>query len=385
LRSPWAPTARSTWPGWRRTLRAGYSAPTAIPRSASVTRAHPAAPDGSLDKSFNGNGRVVLRIGTYYDDEDTYGEIAFKSIALQGDGKIVMRADGGWDLARINPDGTLDDSFRGTPAIAVLPVSAPPTGANFQGLWWNAGEPGWNISFSHQGDVVFATWATYDFLGKPTWLSMTATRFAAASYVGTLYQTTGPAYTSLPFDASRVKASVAGEAILVFSSGNEARLVYQALDYLGTKNIARYVYGSEVPTCTWGELDDLTRATNLQDLWYASPAGSEPGWGVSIADQGGVLAVTWLTYDLEGSPTWFFGAANTVFPGEYEGKLYQMSGPWLGTRSANSRPVSGRQVGRVGFSSNDGNHLYFTTEVDGFRQEKILTRYVFSGSGTACK
>ena len=43
--------------------------------------------------------------------------------------------------------------------------------ANYQGLWWNPpAESGWGINFAHQGDIIFATWFTYDAAGKPWWL-----------------------------------------------------------------------------------------------------------------------------------------------------------------------------------------------------------------------
>ena len=54
--------------------------------------------------------------------------------------------------------------------------------ANYQGLFWNApagSESGWGINFAHQGDVIFATWFTYDATGKALWLSMTANKTAA--------------------------------------------------------------------------------------------------------------------------------------------------------------------------------------------------------------
>ena len=51
-------------------------------------------------------------------------------------------------------------------------------------------ESGWGINFAHQGDVIFASWFTYDMTGKGWWLVMTAnntggqrfTRDAAGSH-----------------------------------------------------------------------------------------------------------------------------------------------------------------------------------------------------------
>jgi len=58
-------------------------------------------PDGSLDTSFGVGGKVVTDLGVGY------------SVALQPDGKIVVAGTGGggFGVARYNPDGSLDPSF----------------------------------------------------------------------------------------------------------------------------------------------------------------------------------------------------------------------------------------------------------------------------------
>ena len=58
------------------------------------------------------------------------------------------------------------------------------TGANYQGLWWNApawSESGWGINFAHQGSDIFATWFTYGADGSPLWQSATAVKKCQAS------------------------------------------------------------------------------------------------------------------------------------------------------------------------------------------------------------
>ena len=72
-------------------------------------------------------------------------------------------------------------------------VSTAPS-VNYHGLWWNSpagSESGWGINFAHQGNLLFATWFTYDASGKGLWLSMTASKLDN-TYIGTLYQTGGP-------------------------------------------------------------------------------------------------------------------------------------------------------------------------------------------------
>lgn len=69
-------------------------------------------PDGSLDTSFNGSGKVTTAIGT--------GNEQANAVALQADGKIVLAGytynGSNYDFAvvRYNPGGSLDTSFNGS-------------------------------------------------------------------------------------------------------------------------------------------------------------------------------------------------------------------------------------------------------------------------------
>jgi hypothetical protein len=70
------------------------------------------------------------------------------------------------------------------PGQGLLPVCAfgtaladLPLAANYQSLWWathgsdlGGDESGWGINFTHHGNVIFATWFTYDVNGKGWWL-----------------------------------------------------------------------------------------------------------------------------------------------------------------------------------------------------------------------
>jgi uncharacterized delta-60 repeat protein len=73
-------------------------------------------PDGTLDPTFNGTGKVLTDFSIGFEGRDT----AY-ALAIQSDGKIVAAgaaedANGSSDfaLARYNPDGTLDPTFNAT-------------------------------------------------------------------------------------------------------------------------------------------------------------------------------------------------------------------------------------------------------------------------------
>jgi uncharacterized delta-60 repeat protein len=59
-------------------------------------------PDGNLDTTFSGDGKVTA----------DFGDVV-RSVTVQADGKILVAGygDGGFALARYNPDGSLDTSF----------------------------------------------------------------------------------------------------------------------------------------------------------------------------------------------------------------------------------------------------------------------------------
>jgi len=171
--------------------------------------------------------------------------------------------------------------------LLASPLDAAPA-ANYQGLWWRSpaeSESGWGINFAHQGDVIFATWFTYDLTGKGMWLVMAATKTASGAYTGTLYRGTGgPAFDAVPFppvgSPGGAAGSVVGTGSLTFTDADNGSFAYTVNGIAQTKAITREVFGS-LPTCVFGAQPDLALATNYQDLWWAAPAESQSGWGIT--------------------------------------------------------------------------------------------------------
>jgi hypothetical protein len=114
---------------------------------------------------------------------------------------------------------TSDGPYR-IPLRANGTAESLPAAANYDGLW-NAvptnSESGWGINFAHQGDVIFATWFTYDAAGKAWWLTMSASRTAENAYRGTLYETRGPAFNAVPFNPGAVSYRAVGVGALTFT------------------------------------------------------------------------------------------------------------------------------------------------------------------------
>ncbi len=85
-------------------VAAGYSYNDGIGISFGVVRYNP---NGSLDTSFNGTGKVIT----------SFGSSIANDLAIQADGKIVVAGSSGnnsFAIVRYNADGSLDTTFNGT-------------------------------------------------------------------------------------------------------------------------------------------------------------------------------------------------------------------------------------------------------------------------------
>jgi hypothetical protein len=276
--------------------------------------------------------------------------------------------------------------------VCILPLAA---GDNYEGLWWAyppGSESGWGINFAHQGDVIFATWFTYDANGKAWWLVMTAPKTAQGVYSGTLYRTVGEPFFSQFTEPGA--ATAVGTGTLTFSGPTMGTFSYQVTDGANvatqTKAIVLETFGP-VPTCVWGRQVDLTKATNFQDLWWAAPAGSESGWGVNLTQQGTTIFATWFTYSANYNPLWLSVTAPQTGPKTYSGTLYLTNGPAFGSARFDPAKVGVRAVGTATFTFSDGNNGTFASSVDlgdgvnKGNQTKAITRQVFRAPGTVCQ
>ena len=132
-------------------------------------------------------------------------------------------------------------------------------------------------------------------------------------------------------------------------------------------------------------MSNLALATNYQDVWSNAPSGSESGWAVNLAHQGGFIFAIWLTYDVDGTPLWLSatlvkGPAGSV----YAGTLYRTTGPPFSATPFDPTKVTLSPVGTASLTFADGNHGTFSYNVSGAAQTKQISRYVFREPGTVC-
>ncbi len=267
---------------------------------------------------------------------------------------------------------------------------------NYQGLWFVPAESGWGVNFAHQANLIFASWFTFDLSGKGTWLVATLGNTTGASYTGQLFQGTGPAFDAVPFPplgspGGAVVGGLGGTATVNFTDANNATFTYTVAGITQTKNITRQLFGVQ-PVCTYGAQPNLALATNYTDLWWASPPGSEAGWGINLTHQSDTIFASWFTFDHDHTPMWLVATATKTVAGTYAApQLFRLTGPAFNAvpfppLGAAGGPT-GASVGTATFVFSSGNAANFTYTVNGVTQTKAITREVLDGStiGTACQ
>jgi hypothetical protein len=281
----------------------------------------------------------------------------------------------------------------GTDDRVLVPYNGPatitPVPLNFQGTWWAApadSESGRGINFTHQGEVIFATWFTHDANGNAWQLSMTATQTGPNTFSGTLNRTVGPPLDA-PWQANLMQWIPVGSGTLTFADATHGTFTYTVNGLRQSKAITPFQFGP-VPTCTWGALANLALATNYTDTWWAAPANSESGWGINFAHQGEVIFVTWFTFDFSGNPLSMSATLTRTGANTYAGVVIRTTGPPF-SAPWNQMLVVRNQVGNmvVTFSSGNAATLAFGVTMDGksTSQVKPITRFVFRPPGTACQ
>ncbi len=122
---------------------------------------------------------------------------------------------------------------------------------NYQDLWYIPAESGWGVNLTHQGDILFATWFTYNAAGNGQWLvASNVARQADGSYTGRLFRTTGTAFNLINGAPSLSTAPDVGSVTFRFSTGEAGVMSYTLDGVAGTKNIVRQVFGTTVNSCT---------------------------------------------------------------------------------------------------------------------------------------
>ena len=288
-------------------------------------------------------------------------------------------------------------------AMAMAPCVAQDRG-NFQGLWWAdppGSESGWGINITHQGNILFATWFTYDIDGRGRWFVVPSAErvgdsfgpsgeFQHVTFSGTIYTTRLLGGNMAQFDPLDVARQPIGTVWFRFRNPEGGEFEYSIFrgDALRsvhrTKFITRQDFGRR-PEC----LQNISAPTvpNYQDLWWASPPGSESGWGLNIAHQGDLLFVTWFTYGTFGLDDWLvMPRAERIAPNTFHGVIMRTRGPsFANTFPFDNNAVTRTTVGSAILEFTDAGNGVFAYTLDGVSRSKPITRQVFSAPPTVCR
>jgi hypothetical protein len=110
---------------------------------------------------------------------------------------------------------------------------------------------------------------------------------------------------------------------------------------------------------------------SYQGVWF-QPA--EPGWGVTLLQQGDHVFVTWYVYDADGRPSWLvMPAAQWTSAAALQGTLYRASGTPLGADYDPSR-FAVAPVGTLVLEFQPDGSARLTATVDGVEIAKTMVR-----------
>lgn len=256
---------------------------------------------------------------------------------------------------------------------------------NYTSLWWAGdAESGWGMNLNHQGNIIFGTLFTYD-AGKGIWLILSrGERQPDGSYLGLLYQTTGPAFNAVPFTPiSTANLTEVGSMRLTFSGPDSGRLVYTAFGRTVTKNIVKQTFATQ-PTCTFNGTN-RTQTNNYQDLWW-NPA--ESGWGINLTHQSDIIFATLFTYDAAGKGMWLILSRGDRIAGtqNFAGAIFRTTGPNFD--AIPFTPIGSSnltQIGNMRLEFADGNTAKLIYDVNGASVTKNIQRQTFDPFRPNCE
>jgi hypothetical protein len=273
---------------------------------------------------------------------------------------------GSWTMdADVTPAG-FSGHFNGPGATSAWGrIAGARTGSSiFQGngwrndLWFPANEGGWGVNILDQGDTLFATLFVYDAQGRPHWYSASELHLVGGqfsvepSYVGALYESTGP-YFGTSFNANSVNRRQVGTMSFQAHADGTGLLTY-GVDGVGvSKTVRRFAFRKNTFTGTY-----VGHRT--------SPAGVFDAIAISINDEGDTFAMD--TTDIAGG---FEGSCHYVAPVEQVGEQRRMAGTYsCSTGRKGNFSLSNAMVTWDGFTLLFDGNDYTNGRIEGVRREK---------------
>ena len=249
-----------------------------------------------------------------------------------------------WAGAPSSPVRAISISPTLVSALVKPAIATSASQRNYSDIWWNPLESGWGVTIADHVTNIFAILYAYRADGRPVWFAVPGGTFSQGRRIfqGSVYFTTGPAYTSDTFDPNLVVVTNVGSATFDFAppglASGIALLSYTINGVSKVKQIQPLGFGSAPPN--WG--------VDATDLWF-NPA--ESGWGVALAQHGNNIFGVWYTYDTDGQPLWLTLPGGTFSgPSFFSGALYRTNGPYFGSPTFDPGLVQVTQAGNASIS-----------------------------------
>ena len=312
----------------------------------------------------------LLRLSRTTDGQQPNGDSS--TPALSGDGSTVAFASLASNLAAGDNNG-LGDVFAARLREAAGPAIVAGA-SNYSYTWWNPAEPGWGFNLQHQGQLLYGTWYTYAEDGRVMFLTVEAIAQPDGSFSGPIYRVAGTPFQLIDGSSAVTAVNAVGQASMRFAAADQLTLQYTVFGAAQTRSLVPFSFAPNPPVC-FSTLDSRAGASNVSDLWW-NPA--EPGWGLTLAQQGEVIFALWYTYGEAGRDQWLSASAlMRQADGSYRGALQR---PVIGTPlaaimgPATSFPVP--EVGSAELRFSDGQTGSFSYTLEGVSQSKPIRRFV---------
>jgi serine protease len=280
--------------------------------------------------------------------------------ALRHIGTKVGFSDLGPEVAISAPGGNCVNTTAGSPCLYPI-LTTTTTGTTTPGTatWSDSVKPSLGTSFS--APLVSGTLALMR-AARPTLTVAQATQILKA--------------TSRPFPAAGADAGTAQCTIPRYDASGAPLDQLECYCTTATCGAGMLDTASAVLAAS---TDASVAAARIEGLWWKSPASSESGWGLNIAQQGGTLFATWFTYDTAGRAWWLSMIATGTGPNAYAGALYATRGPRFDAAPFDPALVQATPVGSATLAFSDDDTGTFTFTVGSVTRSKPITRQVFGG------
>lgn len=243
-------------------------------------------------------------------------------------------------------------------------------------LWWNPTTPGTGVAITqHASGQMFVVWYSFEpttwldpawyFVSGGTWTSST-------EFTGTMHAARGPSFFGQgAFDPSAVKVDPVGTltirfdgersavASYKFDGGRQGQLALQRFDFAPATAATMPAY-------------------DYSDLWYKA---DEPGWGLSMTQQGEYAFLAWYVYDSQGRSRWLTvpaarfarAAAGDMFTGD----VYATRGPGTAPPAWPQGGLANLRAGTATLTFDGFGSATLAYTVDGVSSSRRLSRLPF--------